>query len=93
MNEIGDAEYEHDGRTWTLPADLVAHQIGLARADAACHAAVTAHDDTALAEARSERQRLVVEKFRLAKPWWDTFENYDRWRADWALQAYARTRL
>jgi hypothetical protein len=33
---------------------------------------------------------LVLEKYRIARPWSDTFEKYERWHADWALQDYGR---
>lgn len=86
-------EFEHDGRTWSLPRELVALQVDYARADAACAAAPAANDDAALSVARAERLRLVVEKYRRAASWWAGFENYDRWRADRALQLFARSLL
>jgi hypothetical protein len=88
VDETGDAQYEYQGTSWALPAAMVALQIEIERADAACKAAVAAGDDAALAAAREMRLSLVVEKYRVARPWWDTFENYERWRADWALKAY-----
>lgn len=88
MDETGDAQHEYQGRSWALPAALVALQIEIERADAACRAAVAADDNTALSAARETRLNLVVEKYRVARPWWDTFENHDRWLADWALKAY-----
>jgi hypothetical protein len=90
VDEIGDVEYDYQGTTWLLPGGLVALQIELARAEAACAAAVAANDDAALKAARERRLELVVEKFRRAEPWRETFKDYDRWRADWALQDYAR---
>jgi hypothetical protein len=90
VDEVGVVEYEHEGKTWSLPRDLVALQVEIARADAACRAAVAANDDVALSEARAVRLKLVVEKFAKAASWWDTFENYERWKADAALKAYAR---
>lgn len=93
MDEIGDADYEYQGKSWALPAAMVALQIEIERADAACRAAVAAADDDALTAARERRLGLVTQKYRVARPWWDTFEAYDRWRADEALKLYARTRL
>jgi hypothetical protein len=93
VDETGDAQYEYQGRSWALPAAMVALQIEIERADAACTAAVAADDSAALAAARETRLNLVTEKYRVARPWWETFENYDRWRADEALKLYARTQL
>lgn len=88
MDEIRDVEYDHKGRTWTLPGDLVALQIELARADAACRAALAVDDVAALSAARSAHRELIVEKFRRSESWWASFEGHDRWLADWALKAY-----
>lgn len=93
MDHSGDAQYEYQGRSWALPAAMVALQIELERANEACRAAVAADDAAALTAARATRLELVMEKYRAARPWWDTFENYDRWRADEALKLYARTLL
>ena len=32
----------------------------------------------------------MLQKYRLARPWWDSFEKHERWYADWALQDYGR---
>ena len=90
MAEHGDVEYEYQGRAWTLPAALIALQIQLVKADAECERWLD--DPDRLAAARAERLRLVEEKFRRARSWWEGFENYDRWRADWALKEYAAKR-
>lgn len=86
-------EYEYKGDTYSLPNDLVALQVEIVRADASCRAAVEAEDGAALAIAREERLRLVTEKYRRAGSWWAAFQGSDRWNADWALQAYARSVL
>jgi hypothetical protein len=93
VDETGDAQYEYQGRSWALPAAMVALQTEIERADASCRAAVAADDSAALAAARATRLNLVTAKYRAARTWWDSFENYDRWRADEALKLYARTRL
>lgn len=82
---VGAVEFEHDGRTWSLPRELVALQVDSA-GGAACAAAVALNDDAAPSAARAERLRLVVEKFRSAAGWWDGFDGGDRWQADRALQ-------
>jgi hypothetical protein len=89
-------EYEYRGLTWSLPDELIGLQVQIARADAACAAAVAANDNAALRVARDERLRLVVEKFRRAADWRASFQGqsqHARWLADWALQAYARSVL
>lgn len=91
MDEVEAVEYEYQGLTWSLPGELIGLQVQIARADADCAAAVAANDGAALEVARGERLRLVVEKFRRAGGWRDSFAGHDRWRADWALQAYARS--
>jgi hypothetical protein len=90
MDEPRDVEYEYQGQTWTLPQALVRLEIELARARAAC---VSTTDPSTLEQARAEERRLVLEKFRTAATWRDSFAGYDRWRANEALKEYARAQL
>ena len=88
MDDSETIEYEYQGRAWKLPRALAELQVELAKADTEClrHS----EDPEALRSARAHRLELVCQKFRLARPWWDTFEKYERWHADWALQDYGR---
>jgi hypothetical protein len=71
-------EYEYQGRTWKLPHHLAQLQVALAKADIDCR---REYDDPGeLAAARAKRMELTVQKYRLARPWWDSFEKHDRWR-------------
>lgn len=87
---MDDVEYEYQGRVWILPAALVALQIELVQAHVECVRWLEDRDN--LATARANYLELVEKKFRIARPWQDTFENHDRWYADWALKDYAAKR-
>lgn len=87
---MDEVEYEYQGRVWRFPPHLARLQIAIAEADADCR---RAEDPGRCEAARAERLRLVVEKFALARSWWDTFEKHERWEADWALQDYARSAM
>lgn len=88
MDQDEHIEYEYQGKTWKLPRHLAQLQIAIAKADIDCR---REHDDPEqLAAARARRLDLVVQKYQVARSWWDGFEKYDRWHADWALQDYGR---
>ena len=88
MDQSQDEEIEHEyqGRTWKLPCHLAQLQVALAKADIDCRRDDADPDE--LAAARAKRLELTLEKYRIAPPWWDSFEKYERWHADWALQDY-----
>ena len=88
MDQDEAIEYEYQGRTWKLPRHLAQLQVAIAKADIDCR--LEYENPEELQAARATRLDLVVEKYRLARPWWDSFEKHDRWHADWALQDYAR---
>ena len=88
MDEDKQIEHEYQGRTWKLPLTLARLQVALAAADLDCH---REHENPEeLQAARARRLDLVLQKYRLARPWWDSFEKHERWYADWALQDYGR---
>jgi hypothetical protein len=87
MDESEEIEYEYQGRPWTFPRPLAQLQIALAQADADCRRHLD--DPEQLEAARAKRLDLILEKYRLAQPWWNSFKKHDRWHADWALQDYA----
>jgi hypothetical protein len=81
-----EVEHAYQGQTWKLPRRLAQLQVALAQADIACRRDNADPDE--LTAARARRLELVLEKYRIARPWWNTFEKYERWHADWALQDY-----
>jgi hypothetical protein len=91
MDQDQVIDHEYQDRTWKLPGHLAHLQVALAQADIDCRRDDADPDE--LAAARANRLELVLEKHRLARPWWDSFEKYERWHADWALQDYARAQV
>lgn len=88
MDEDEQIEYEYQGRTWKLPRTLARLQVTLAEADIDCRREY--ENPEVLQAARAKRLELILQKYRLARPWWDSFEKHERWYADWALQDYGR---
>ena len=88
MDEDEQIEHEYRGRAWKLPRPLAQLQVKLAQADIDCRREYENPEE--LQAARAKRLDLVLRKYRLARPWWDSFEKHERWQADWALQDYAR---
>ena len=85
-----EIEHEYQGRTWKLPRRLAQLQAAITTADTECRRDDVHPDE--LAAARAKRLELILEKYLLARAWWDGFEKYEQWHADWALQDFARTR-
>lgn len=88
MDENEQIEHEYQGRTWKLPRPLAQLQVTIAEADIDCRREYENAEE--LQAARAKRLELVLQKYRLARPWWDGFEKHERWYADWALQDYGR---
>ncbi len=85
-------EFEHDGSTWHIPADLLELQRSFFEIDGECSRLAVAGDEVAYGEASGRRMDLVLAKYR--HPWLLAAQQAgQRHQADMALRALAKTTL